>query len=258
MRFFGRALGKNTRQPSPMPDPADVRCSAQESGPPEASPSPGDPYAGLRHEMVEKQIRRRGITDPIVLSAMERVPRHEFVSEAHRAHAYEDSPLPIGEGQTISQPYIVAAMTAALQLTGAGRVLEVGTGSGYQAAVLSLLAAEVYTIERSALLAHAASERLARLGYRNVHVHCGDGTLGLPEFAPFHAILVGASAPAIPAPLAAQLAEGGRMILPVGDAENQELRLLERIGEGYRTRALDPCRFVPLVGSHGWRESQPE
>ena len=217
-----------------------------------------DFLAERRREMVEKQIRRRGIADPRVLAAMERVPRHEFVPETQRANAYDDSPLPIGEGQTISQPYIVAAMTAALGLTGTERALEVGTGSGYQAAILSLLAAEVYTIERSAPLASSASERLARLGYLNVHVHCGDGTLGLPEFAPFDAILVGASAPAIPAPLAAQLAEGGRMIIPIGDAENQELQLAERAGDAYRTRWLDPCRFVPLVGRHGWREPRSE
>ncbi len=239
-----------------MPEHAELRHGEQESGsaesPPQAAP---DPYAELRREMVEKQIRSRGIADPRVLSAMERVPRHEFVPDAHRARAYEDSPLPIGEGQTISQPYIVAAMTAALQLTGTERVLEIGAGSGYQAAILSLLAAEVYTIERSATLAHSASERLARLGYRNVHVHCGDGTLGLPEFAPFDAILVGASAPAIPAPLAAQLAQGVRMIIPTGDTDSQELRLLERIGEGFHIRSLDPCRFVPLVGRYGWRES---
>jgi len=239
-----------------MPEHAELRHGEQESGsaesPPQAAP---DPYAELRREMVEKQIRSRGISDPRVLSAMERVPRHEFVPDAHRARAYEDSPLPIGEGQTISQPYIVAAMTAALQLTGTERVLEIGAGSGYQAAILSLLAAEVYTIERSATLAHSASERLARLGYRNVHVHCGDGTLGLPEFAPFDAILVGASAPAIPAPLAAQLAQGGRMIIPIGDTDSQELRLIERVGEGFHIRSLDPCRFVPLVGRYGWRES---
>ncbi len=238
-----------------MPEPAELRRGAQESSSAESPQAAADPYAELRHEMVEKQIRRRGIADPRVLSAMERVPRHEFVPDVHRARAYEDSPLPIGEGQTISQPYIVAAMTAALHLTGPERVLEVGAGSGYQAAILSLLAAEVYTIERSAPLAHSASERVARLGYPNVHVHCGDGTLGLPEFAPFDAILVGASAPAIPAPLAAQLAQGGRMIIPIGDTDSQELRLLERIGEGFEIRTLDPCRFVPLVGRYGWRES---
>ena len=208
--------------------------------------------------MVEKQIRRRGIRDPRVLAAMESVPRHEFVPEKHRANAYDDSPLPIGEGQTISQPYIVAAMTAALQLEGNERVLEIGAGCGYQAAILSLLASEVFTVERSSALANTAAKRLARLGYHNVHVHCGDGTLGLPEFALFDAILVGASAPDVPAPLVAQLAEGGRMILPIGDSENQELRLIERVWDGFRTQALDPCRFVRLIGRHGWKDSQPE
>src|SRR2546426_409603 len=149
MRFFALARGKNILRSSPMPEPAELRRGEQESGsaesPPQAAP---DPYAELRREMVKKQIRARGISDPRVLSAMERVPRHEFVPDVHRARAYEDSPLPIGEGQTISQPYIVAAMTAALHLTGPERVLEVGAGSGYQAAILSLLAAEVYTIER--------------------------------------------------------------------------------------------------------------
>src|SRR5947209_4241932 len=212
-------------------------------------------YGPQRTEMIEKQLRRRGITDAAVLTAMAEVPRHEFVPHELRSRAYEDAPLPIGGGQTISQPYIVAAMTAALRLQPEDRVLEIGTGCGYQAAVLSRLAKEVFTIERRAELASAASERLARLGYANVHVHCGDGTLGLPEFAPFDAILVGASAPAIPAPLAAQLAQGGRMIIPIGDTDSQELRLLEHIGEGFHVRSLDPCRFVPLVGRYGWRES---
>jgi protein-L-isoaspartate(D-aspartate) O-methyltransferase len=219
----------------------------------------GDGFSAPRREMVEKQIRRRGVRAARVLEAMECVPRHEFVPEPLRAHAYDDSPLPIGEGQTISQPYIVAAMTAALALTGRERVLEIGTGSGYQAAVLSLLAAEVHSVERNAALASAAAERLARLGYANVHVHCGDGTLGLPEFAPFDAILVAASAPAIPSPLAAQVAPGGRLILPVGaDQEHQELQLLERTSDGFRNRRLDPCRFVPLVGRCGWREPLSE
>jgi protein-L-isoaspartate(D-aspartate) O-methyltransferase len=162
--------------------------------------------------------------------------------------------LPIGSGQTISQPYIVAAMTAALHLQPDDRVLEIGTGCGYQAAVLSQLAREVFTIERRPELASAASEKLSRLGYSNVHVHCGDGTLGLPEVAPFDAILVAAAAPAAPGPLLAQLAQGGRMIIPVGDAENQELQLIEKRGETFPTRMLEGCRFVPLVGFHGWQK----
>src|SRR6266853_5198029 len=173
-------------------------------------------YAAQHLEMIEKQLRRRGISDSAVLGAMTAVPRHEFVAEELRSRAYEDVPLPIGGGQTISQPYIVAAMTTALHLQPGDRVLEIGTGCGYQAAVLSRLAKEVFTIERRPELASAASATLARLGYSNAHVHCGDGTLVLAEFAPFDAILVAAAAPAVPKPLLAQLAEGGRMILPVG------------------------------------------
>src|SRR5258708_21792837 len=175
-------------------------------------------YVEHGEEMIEKQLCGSGISDAAVLAAMTAVPRHEFVPEELRARAYEDLPLPIGSGQTISQPYIVAAMTAALRLQPGDRVLEIGTGCGYQAAVLSRLAKEVFTIERRPELASGASEKLARLGYSNAHVHCGDGTLGLAEFAPFDAILVAAAAPAVPKPLLAQLAEGGRMILPVGGA----------------------------------------
>ncbi len=211
-------------------------------------------YAAQRVEMIEKQLRRRGISDADVLAAMAAVPRHEFVPAELCSRAYEDVPLPIGGGQTISQPYIVAAMTAALRLQPGDRVLEIGTGCGYQAAVLSRLAKEVFTIERRAELASSASAKLARLGYSNAHVHCGDGTLGLPELAPFDAILVAAAAPAVPKPLLAQLAEGGRMILPVGDSEHQELQLVEKHGEAFPTKILEGCRFVPLVGYHGWRE----
>lgn len=212
-------------------------------------------YDAQRVEMIEKQLRRRGINDVAVLAAMMAVPRHEFVAEELRAHAYDDLPLPIGGGQTISQPYIVAAMTAALHLRLGDRVLEIGTGCGYQAAVLARLAKEVFTIERRPELASAASAKLARLDYANAHVHCGDGTLGLPELAPFDAILVAAAAPAVPKPLLAQLAEGGRMILPVGEAEHQELQLIERHGDAFPTKRLEGCRFVPLVGYHGWQES---
>ena len=211
-------------------------------------------YAAQRVEMIEKQVRRRGVTAPAVLAAMQAVPRHEFVPEEIRSNAYADAPLPIGGGQTISQPYIVAAMTAALHLRASDRVLEIGTGCGYQAAVLACLAKDVFTIERRPELASSASARLARLGYSNAHVHCGDGTLGLPEFAPFDAILVAAAAPAIPKPLLAQLAEGGRMIVPVGDADHQELQLIEKHGDAFPTKMLESCRFVPLVGYHGWQE----
>ena len=211
-------------------------------------------YAAQLEEMIEKQLRRRGVHDAAVLAAMAEVPRHEFVSEDVRAHAYDDLPLPIGSGQTISQPYIVAAMTAALHLRPGDRVLEIGTGCGYHAAVLSRLAKEVFTIERRPELASSASATLARLGYSNAHVHCGDGTLGLPELAPFDAILVAAAAPAVPKPLLAQLAEGGRIILPVGDTQHQELQLIEKRGGAFPTKMLEGCRFVPLVGCHGWQE----
>jgi len=185
---------------------------------------------------------------------MQAVPRHEFVAEEIRSNAYADAPLPIGGGQTISQPYIVAAMTAALHLRASDKVLEIGTGCGYQAAVLACLAKDVFTIERRPELASGACARLARLGYSNAHVHCGDGTLGLPEFAPFDAILVAAAAPAIPRPLLAQLAEGVRMILPLGGVEHQELQLIEKHGDAFPTKMLEGCRFVPLVGYHGWQE----
>jgi protein-L-isoaspartate(D-aspartate) O-methyltransferase len=211
-------------------------------------------FAPQLAKMIEMQLRRRGISDATVLAAIESVPRHEFVAEEFRERAYDDVPLPIGDGQTISQPYIVAAMTAALHLRPGDRVLEIGTGCGYQAAILSRLAKEVFTVERRHELARSASERLARLGYANVHVHCGDGTLGLPEFAPFDGILVAAAAPAVPAPLLAQLAGGGRMILPVGNPEHQELQLIEKQGTALLKSTLEGCRFVPLVGYHGWQE----
>jgi protein-L-isoaspartate(D-aspartate) O-methyltransferase len=209
--------------------------------------------AAKRLEMLEKQLRRRGINDEKVLAAMDAVPRHGFVPAEFRERAYEDAPLPIGDGQTISQPYIVAAMTAALRIKATDRILEIGTGCGYQAAILSRLGKEVFSVERRPKLAAEASKRLGELGYANVHVHCGDGTLGLQEFAPFDAILVAAAAPSVPKPLLAQLAEGGRMILPVGDEENQVLQLIEKLGNTILTNTLEGCRFVPLVGYHGWQ-----
>jgi protein-L-isoaspartate(D-aspartate) O-methyltransferase len=218
-----------------------------------AEKSEQDTFIEARAQMVERQIRRRGVFDPAVLRAMEEVPRHEFVPVGLRARAYEDAPLPIGGGQTISQPYIVGAMTASLHLRPTDRVLDVGTGSGYQAAVLSRIAAIVYSVEARQDLVTAAAERLARLGYSNVHVHCGDGTMGLPEAAPFDAILVAAAAPDIPKPLLEQLAEGGRFILPVGSADQQQLYLLVRDGERLNNLALDPCQFVPLIGRYGWQ-----
>ena len=240
-----------------MAPSADHRTSASNDGDPPATAigsSEASGFESARDAMVETQLRRRAIEDPAVLSAMRAVPRHEFVPAEFRNRAYEDAPLPIGDGQTISQPYIVAVMTAALRLRGGERVLEVGTGCGYQAAVLSSLAKEVFTIEYRHDLGASAAERLSRLGYANVHAHCGDGTLGLPEVAPFDAILVAAGAPSAPKPLLDQLAEGGRMVVPVGDVENQELRLIERAHDTFRKITLDTCRFVPLVGAYGWKE----
>lgn len=213
-----------------------------------------DEFAEQRVAMLEKQLRRRGVTNARVLDAMLAVPREEFVPLDFRHRAYEDGPLPIGEGQTISQPYMVAAMTAALQLIGSERVLEIGTGCGYQAAILSKMANTVFTVESRSKLASSAALRLQRLGYPNIHVHCGDGTLGLPELGPFDAILVAAAAPCVPGPLRMQLADGGRLILPVGDAENQELRFIKRLGDTFHACSLDSCRFVPLVGYYGWKE----
>ena len=215
--------------------------------------TPRDARREKREQMVGRQLRGRKIRSERVLEAMLSVPRHEFVAEEFCARAYDDAPLPIGDGQTISQPYMVASMSEALELTGTERVLEVGTGSGYQAAVLGHLAREVYTIESRTRLALEARERLARLGgYDNVHVHAGDGTLGLPELAPFDAILVAAGAPEIPPPLVAQLAEGGRIVVPVGAANEQQLVCGRKVGGELRSVALYYCRFVPLVGRHGW------
>lgn len=208
-----------------------------------------------RAAMVDRQLRRRGIRSARVLAAMESVPRHLFVPVECRDKAYLDEPLPIGEGQTISQPFMVAAMSAALALEGNERVLEVGAGSGYQAAVLSMLAREVIAVESLTALAGAARERLARLGFANVTVIAADGTLGCPEFAPYDGIIVSAAAPSIPAPLVEQLSEGGRLIIPVGDAQIQTLvRVVKREGRPLKEGLFD-CRFVPLVGRYGWKGS---
>ena len=206
-----------------------------------------------RRAMVEMQLRRRGIRDERVLEAMEAVPRHEFVSAEEMELAYEDHPLPIGNGQTISQPYIVGLMLAALELKGHERVLEIGTGSGYTAALLARMAARVFTIERDAGLAQLARGRLQKLGLTaKVEVIVGDGTLGCAQYAPFEAIIVGAAAPSVPSMLTDQLAEGGRMVIPVGTLEDQELQLIRKIGEGTVSRPLGLCRFVPLTGFYGW------
>jgi protein-L-isoaspartate(D-aspartate) O-methyltransferase len=216
---------------------------------------PGDEFEKARERMVDLQIVRRGIKDPRVIAAMKKVPRHLFVSESLRSQAYEDHPLPIEEKQTISQPYIVALMTEALQLKGHEKVLEIGTGSGYQTAILAELADKVFTIERIPLLAEKARKRLEELGYKNIVYRIGDGTLGWPEEAPFDGILVSAAAPSIPQPLIDQLAMGGRLIIPVGDRLSQELVLVERVPEGIRKSFLGGVRFVDLIGKWGWKES---
>jgi len=203
--------------------------------------------ARARALMVEEQLASRGVEDARTLAAMRKVPRHLFVPPAVLDQAYDDHPLPIGHGQTISQPYIVAFMTEALGLRGGETVLEVGTGSGYQAAVLAEIAARVYTIEIVAPLAEEARERLHRLGYANVDVRAGDGYLGWPEAAPFDAIMVTAAAPRVPEPLKEQLRDGGRLILPVGD-EWQELVVVTRRGTRYEERRVLPVRFVPMTG----------
>jgi protein-L-isoaspartate(D-aspartate) O-methyltransferase len=209
--------------------------------------------AVLRRRMVEDQIRRRGVRDVRVLSAMEAVPRHLFLPEEIRHLAYADEPLPIGEGQTISQPYIVAEMTAALRLSGTEKVLEVGTGSGYQTAVLARLCREIVTVERLATLSAGAQTRLETMGIGNVTFVVGDGSLGSPEHAPFDRILSAAASPSIPAPWISQLSEGGIIVLPVGGRYEQELVRVTLVGDRTETEALGGCRFVPLVGIHGFR-----
>jgi protein-L-isoaspartate(D-aspartate) O-methyltransferase len=216
-------------------------------------PKMGEPdFAAQRRDMVEHQLRARGIRDPRVLEAMLAIPRHEFVPEEFRDQSYEDKPISIGEGQTISQPFIVGEMIEAMELTGKEKVLEVGAGSGYAAAILSRLATMVYTVESRQNLAAAAHERLARLGFTNVAVHTGDGSMGLKEAAPFDAILVAAAAPLVPQPLVEQLAEGGRMAIPVGDEQAQELVLMKKSNGELHSRTLHHCAFVPLVGRYGF------
>jgi protein-L-isoaspartate(D-aspartate) O-methyltransferase len=204
--------------------------------------------SSARKEMVESQIRERGVLDERVLAAMEKVPRHEFIPPELRRFAYSDGPLPIGHGQTISQPYIVALMTELLQLNRDSRVLEIGTGSGYQAAVLAELVSDVYTIEIVAPLALQAKETLERLGYRNVHTKLGDGYLGWPEASPFDAIIVTCAPDNVPQKLIEQLREGGRLVVPVGQyGDVQELYLLEKIGGNIRRKAVTAVRFVPMI-----------
>jgi protein-L-isoaspartate(D-aspartate) O-methyltransferase len=214
-----------------------------------------DYYANLRKRMVEDQIISRGIHDEHLLEALRRVPRHWFVPEEYAQIAYSDGPLPIGRGQTISQPYIVALMTELLELQGEENVLEVGTGSGYQAALLAFLAHQVHTIERHATLAGNAENVLMRLGLTNVTVHVGDGSLGLPEYAPFQAIMVTAAAPGVPQPLFDQLDEGGRLVLPEGGAGGQVLDRWRKRGSEFKQEHITSVAFVPLRGQHGWKES---
>ncbi|MGE5689329.1 MAG: protein-L-isoaspartate(D-aspartate) O-methyltransferase [Pseudomonadota bacterium] len=216
-------------------------------------PAPFDPVSS-RHLMVTQQLVARDIEDERVLAAMRTVPRELFVPEELRPRAYDDAALPIGSGQTISQPYMVAAIAQALALRGRERVLDVGTGSGYQAAVLAELADEVHTIERVPELADRARRSLAAAGYDRVRVHVGDGTLGLADAAPFDAIAVAAAAPGVPESLYEQLAERGRLVLPVGTRRGQELELVVRSPEGPATLRSIPCRFVPLLGAEGFRE----
>ncbi len=205
-----------------------------------------------RERMVADQLVRRGIRDPRVLAALGKVPRHRFVDEALSSRAYGDYPLPIGERQTISQPYMVALMTEALELSGHERVLEVGTGSGYQTSILAELCSKVYSIERLKSLADRAIRRLDGLGYYNVLVRVGDGSLGWPEEAPFDAVLVTAAAPRVPEMLLAQLAVRGSLVIPVGDAYSQVLRKAVRREEGIQWSDLGGCVFVKLIGEQGW------
>jgi protein-L-isoaspartate(D-aspartate) O-methyltransferase len=236
------AFACNRSSPSPAPAP-----TVRDTPPAVADTAPSDGHAAARAEMVRTQIEARGVKDPRVLAAMKRVPRHEFVPGPWQDEAYEDHALAIGHDQTISQPYIVALMSEAARVGEHARVLEIGTGSGYQAAVLAELAGEVYSIEIVEPLGRTAAATLARLGYTRVHLRIGDGYRGWPEAAPFDAILVTAAPPKVPQPLVDQLALGGRLVIPVGD-EFQELRVITRSKDGTDTETLLPVRFVPMTG----------
>jgi protein-L-isoaspartate(D-aspartate) O-methyltransferase len=213
----------------------------------------GDSYGGYRNRLVEV-LRRKGVRDLSVLRAVQMVPRHLFVPESVRHRAYDDSALPIGSGQTISQPYVQARYLELIGLTGREKVLEIGTGSGYQTALLALLASMVFSVERVPHLAQSARAALATSGIRNVTVLVGDGTLGWRPFGPYDAILVSAASPEIPAPLVEQLASGGRMVIPLGDRLSQTLTLVERQGDEIRSQTIADVRFVPLVGEFGFRQ----
>ena len=211
-------------------------------------------YERRREKMVSRQLEPRGITDPDVLAAMRAVPRHLFVSDALKDQAYGDFPLPIGEQQTISQPYIVAEMTQALQIGKDDRVLEIGTGSGYQAAVLAHIAYRVYSIERIRSLYVQTRKLLDQLNFHNVIMRCTDGTMGWKDESPFDAIIVTAGSPKVPEPLVEQLADNGRMVVPVGDQHSQDLIKITKDSSGIHRTSLGGCRFVKLVGKQGWRE----
>ena len=211
-------------------------------------------FESERVRMVEVQIVGRGVKDTRVLAAMRRIPRHEFLPEAIRGVAYADQALPIGEGQTMSQPYMVALMTELLELKGPERVLEIGTGSGYQAALLAELCEKVYTVERVKMLAAQARVVLDRLGYKNVAIKVYDGTYGWKEMAPFDAIIVTAGSPDVPSALVDQLKDGGRLVIPVGERHSQQLVRMIKTSKGIVTEKSIPCIFVPLIGAHGWKE----
>lgn len=214
-------------------------------------------FAFARRRMVEQHIKPRGVTDPLVLEAMLKVPRHLFVEEALRSQAYGDYPLPIGQKQTISQPYMVAVMTEALRLKGGEKVLEIGTGSGYQAAVLSCIAGRVYTVERIAELARRARRVLDQIGYTNINIKVTDGTYGWEEEQPFDGILVTAGAPSVPSSYLQQLSIGARLVIPVGSLGSQTLMRVTKTGEGrYEEERLLDCRFVPLIGRNGWQKEE--
>ncbi|MDH4007309.1 MAG: protein-L-isoaspartate(D-aspartate) O-methyltransferase [Desulfuromonadales bacterium] len=214
-------------------------------------------FSIARRRMVEDQVVARGVRDPRVIDAMLQVPRHKFVEEALESQAYQDAPLPIGERQTISQPYMVAVMSEALALDGTEKVLEVGTGSGYQAAVLAVLADQVFSLERIPALARRARKALDSCGYSKVNIRLADGTLGWQEMAPFDAIVVTAGAPDVPRDYLDQLAVGGRLVIPVGDRMSQVLMRITRTSEHeFKEEQLLGCRFVPLVGNHGWRDER--
>jgi protein-L-isoaspartate(D-aspartate) O-methyltransferase len=218
-----------------------------------ANPDPHDLFLSQRLEMVEHQLRRRGVRDDRVLAAFARVPRHEFVNPEQQHEAYEDRPLQIGERQTISQPFMVATQLEAARIQPADVVLEVGTGSGYQTALLAELAAEVFSIERFASLAEIAQRRIAHLQYANVVIVVGDGTLGYPPGAPYDAIVVSAASPRPPEPLLRQLRVGGRMLIPIGGASDQVLHKFVKTHDGLSNFSLFPCKFVPLIGEQGFR-----